>query len=81
MGHRRPAPNDAPSRLLVTPERRARDRRRREREEQEWASKNGPVEVRIAPGTGCENCGNDDATVVISNGQKVCTDCAEVLDP
>lgn len=30
---------------------------------------------------GCEECGDDDATVVITNGQKVCTGCAEKLDP
>lgn len=30
---------------------------------------------------GCQECGNDDATVRITDGQKVCTDCAQKLDP
>lgn len=30
---------------------------------------------------GCEECGNDLATVVLGNGMKVCTDCAEELEP
>lgn len=29
----------------------------------------------------CEECGDDDATTVITNGQNVCLDCAEKLDP
>lgn len=29
----------------------------------------------------CEECGNDIATVIITNGQRVCLDCAEELDP
>lgn len=39
----------------------------------------GPVTVTRM--VGCEECGNDDATVTITNGQKVCSDCAERLDP
>lgn len=30
---------------------------------------------------GCEECGNDDATVTITSGHQVCTDCAQKLDP
>lgn len=30
---------------------------------------------------GCEWCGNDLATVVLTDGQKVCLDCAEELEP
>lgn len=30
---------------------------------------------------GCEECGNDDGTVTITDGRTVCLDCAELLDP
>ena len=67
---------------------------RRKAEEEAWAARNGPVETRYVDAEtariageclailgGCQECGNEDATVVIASGEKVCTDCAQKLDP